>query len=78
MCTSLVSRAWALSTGNTKHLDSILDDPAHYTILSLPIPNTDIDPQYWGYLADDEAEDDINATRHPASVRRDGEVELAS
>jgi hypothetical protein len=68
MCASLVSRAWALSTpGNGKHRDSIPDDPVHYTILSLSIPNTDIDPQYWGYLADDEAED--------GEVELDGEVE---
>jgi hypothetical protein len=57
MCASLVSHAWARSTGNTKHCNSIPDDPVHYSILSLSIPNTDIDPQYWGYLADDEAED---------------------
>jgi hypothetical protein len=56
-----VNLSWAQSTGNIKFLDSLDDDPHGGTIMSLHLLNADIDPKHWDYLADDEAEDPINA-----------------
>ena len=45
--------------------------------MSLLIPDTDIDPEHWDYLADNEAEVPINAARHSGAtgLHRNGRVE---
>ena len=68
---SLVSKVWARTTGHMKYLDSLHDGPADFTILSLHIPNADIDPKHWDYLADDEAEDPVNLARDSAATGED-------
>jgi hypothetical protein len=54
-----------------KYLDSLHDGPADFTILLLHIPNADIDPKHWDYLADDEAEDPIDLAGHSATMGGD-------
>jgi hypothetical protein len=49
------------------------ENPIGYTILSLHIPNTDIDSQHWDYLGDDEAE--VDASGYNTTTGRDGGVE---
>ena len=63
---ALVSKFWARTTGN---LDvHMLKDPANFTILSLDIPDVDIDSEHWGYLGDvEEEEDDDGEHGHEAS-----------
>jgi hypothetical protein len=61
-----VNQSWAQSTGNIK-LD-LPENPIGHTILTLHIPITDIDPQYWDYLGDDEAE--VGASGHNIAADR--------